>query len=52
MGGIGALLVLCEEKSTNFDIASWAAVVVDGEKIKPDTWYALKDGEVVEVEED
>ena len=26
--------------------------VVDGNKIKPDTWYTLKDGEFVEVAED
>ena len=28
------------------------AVVVDGEKIKEDTWYTLKDSELVEVEQD
>ena len=28
------------------------AAVVDGETVKPDTWYTLKDGEFVEVEED
>lgn len=27
------------------------AKVVDGEKIKPDTWYKLKNGEFVEAEE-
>lgn len=26
------------------------AIVIDGEKYKPDTWYTLKDGEVVECE--
>ena len=28
------------------------AAIVDGETIKPDTWYTLRDGEFVEVEED
>ena len=28
------------------------AAIVDGETIKPNTWYTLKDGEFVEVEED
>ena len=27
-------------------------VQVDGEKIKPDTWYRIKNGEIVEVLED
>ena len=48
-GGIGSLLILIREKDENYDIAEWKAFVVDGEKIKPDTWYELKDGEVVEV---
>ena len=26
------------------------AVIIDGETYKPDTWYTLKDGEIVEVE--
>ena len=28
------------------------AEIVDGEKIKPDTWYTLKGGEFVEVTDD
>jgi hypothetical protein len=27
------------------------AVVVDGEKVKADTWYKLENGELVEVKE-
>lgn len=27
------------------------AGIVDGKKLKPDTWYTLKDGEFVEVSE-
>lgn len=48
-GGIGSILILVCEEDESYDIAEWKAVVVDGEKIKPDTWYELKDGEVVEV---
>ena len=50
-GGLGAILVIAEEKTDNYDIVDWKAVVVDGEKIKADTWYKLKNGELVEVEE-
>ena len=51
-GGIGAILVIAEENSTDFDIKEWKAVVVDGEKVKADTWYKLEDGELVEVNHD
>ena len=47
-GGIGSLLVIAEENKTNYNIASWKAVVVDGEEIKADTWYMLVDGELKE----
>ena len=50
-GGLGAILVIAEEKADNYDIVDWKAVVVDGEKIKADTWYKLENGELVEVEE-
>ena len=50
-GGLGAILVIAEEEKDNYDIREWKAVVVDGEKIKPDTWYKLSGGELVEVEE-
>ena len=48
-GGIGAILVICEENVDDFNIREWKAVVVDGETVKADTWYKLKDGELVEV---
>ena len=51
-GGLGAILVIAEEKSTDFDIKEWKAVVVDGEKVKADTWYKLENGELVEVNRD
>ena len=50
-GGLGAILVIAEEEKDSYDIREWKAVVVDGEKIKPDTWYKLSGGELVEVEE-
>jgi hypothetical protein len=51
-GGIGAVLVIAEEKNDNYDIKEWKAVVVDGVDVKSDTWYCLKDGKLVECEED
>ena len=51
-GGLGAILLLVEEKEDSYDIKDWKAEVVDGERIKADTWYKLKDGEFVEVKED
>jgi len=49
-GGMGAVLVLAEEKSDSYDLISWKATVVDGETIKADTWYKLVNGEFVEAE--
>ena len=51
-GGLGAILVIAEENSTDFDIKEWKSVVVDGEKVKADTWYKLENGELVEVNHD
>ena len=51
-GGIGTILVIVRENSNNCDIAEWKAAVVDGEKIKADTWYKLENGEFVEAESD
>ena len=50
-GGIGAILVIAEEKSYNYDIAHWKAVVVDNKNIKADTWYRLEGEELIEVTE-
>ena len=49
-GGIGAILVIAEEKEDTYDIVDWKAVVVDGEVVKADTWYRLKNGDLVEVD--
>ena len=49
-GGIGAILVIAEERDETYDIVDWKAVVVDGEVVKADTWYRLENGELVEVD--
>ena len=51
-GGIGAILVIAEENEYDSDIKEWEAFVVDGEKIKADTYYTLKHGEIVEADND
>ena len=51
-GGLGAVLVIAEEKRDSYDLDTWKAVVVDGEQIKADTWYTLVNGELVEAEGD
>jgi hypothetical protein len=50
-GGLGAILFVAEENEDSYEIKEWKAAIVDGEKIKADTWYTLKDGEFVEVKE-
>jgi len=47
-GGIGAVLVIAEEHSNSYEIKDWLAVVVDGVNVKADTWYELKNGELME----
>ena len=47
-GGMGAVLVIAEENRFDYGIKDWKATVVDGKKIKADTWYRLKGGEFVE----
>ena len=51
-GALGDWIVLTERGEWNGDtcpIKEVKAVKVDGEKIKPDTWYQLVGGEIVEV---
>ena len=50
-GGLNAVLVIAEEGVLDCEIKDWKAVVVDGEKVKADTWYKLENGELVEVKE-
>ena len=49
-GGIGTVLVIARENSDKCEIAEWKAEVVDGDKIKADTWYRLENGEFEEAE--
>ena len=49
-GGMGAILVCAVESTESFDIITWASGIVDGETIKPETWYTVRDGKFVEVE--
>ena len=49
-GGMGSILVIAEENENDYNIKHFNAVVVDGEKIKADTWYRLDEGELVEAE--
>ena len=48
-GDLWALLVCAIESERSYDVVTWAATIVDGEKIKPDTWYTVENGEFVEV---
>ena len=55
-GEIGCWLVIAERdeydnNNKTYPIKDLKAVKVDGEKIKADTWYTLKDGEFVEVKD-
>lgn len=49
-GGLDSMLVIAEEHKGTYKIALCKMAVVDGEKIKADTWYTLQDGEFSEVE--
>jgi hypothetical protein len=52
MGALGCA-ICCVERGTwdggTYPIVAVKAAIVDGEKIKADTWYQLKNGELVEV---
>ena len=52
-GGMGTLIALATRKYQNgeYKITGCKAGVVDGVNLKPDVWYTLKDGELVEAEE-
>ena len=52
-GALGCWIVCAEweNKNTGWHIKCVKAAAVDGERIKADTWYMLKDGEFVEVDE-
>ena len=48
---MGAILVIALENDEDYGIKEWKAFVVDGETVKPDTFYTLKNGELVEASE-
>ena len=50
-GGLGALLVIVHEDEDGETVAQCIGMV-DGDKIKPDTWYKLQDGNFLEATED
>ena len=47
-GKIGSILVIALENNENFEIKDFAVGIVDGEKIKANTWYMVKNGQLVE----
>ena len=49
MGKKGNVLMLVEYAKKGFKIKHCFAGIVDGKKIKEDTWYTLKNGKLVEV---
>ena len=55
MGSIGNAICACERGNWNgktYPLLAVKAAIVDGENIKANTWYTLKNGEFVEVKED
>ena len=51
-GGIGAIIVIVNEKENSYDVKEWKAGIIDGTNLKPDTWYKLENGEFVEAEDE
>ena len=51
-GALGAILLIAEENDDNCEIKDWSAAVVDGNTIKANTWYTIKNGVFTEIEED
>ena len=51
--GIGSIIAIANRKfyGGKWVVTDWAACVVDGEKIKADTWYKVENGQFVEVSE-
>lgn len=50
--GLGSAIVLCERGEWNgstYPLINIKAAIIDGEKLKADTFYTLKNGEFVEV---
>ena len=50
--GLGSAIVLCERGEWNgstYPLINIKAAIIDGEKLKADTFYTLKNGKFVEV---
>ena len=52
--GLGSLISIAnrERKGEKYVITDFASAIVDGKTIKPDTWYTLKNGKFVKVNDD
>ena len=53
-GGVGCAIVCAERgewDGEKYPLLAICSAIVDGEKIKADTWYTVKNGEFVEVDE-
>ena len=52
--GLNSLIAIAnrEWNGNNYEVTDFKAGIVDGEKIKADTWYKLINGEFVEVNDD
>ena len=53
-GAIGSAICICERGPWNgndYPLLAIKAAIIDGEKLKPDTWYKLVNGEFVETDE-
>ena len=53
-GGYGCVLVArnIEYVDGKLEVTDWACSIVDGVNIKADTWYKLKDGKLIECDEE
>ena len=52
---LGSAICICERGEWNgetYPLLAIKAAIIDGEKLKPDKWYKLENGEFVEVSED
>ena len=53
-GGVGCAIVCVERGDWNgitYPIKAICSAIVDGEQIKPDVWYTVKDGKFIETED-
>jgi hypothetical protein len=48
---MGAMLTIAKEHEDNYGIEAYNSFEIDGKRYKPDTWYTLCNGAVVEVAE-